>query len=47
MKNNTPHYLIINFHQAQDEQKMPDEDVMELSLRILKNNMVAYSELAK
>ena len=42
LKNNTPRYLIIEFSQAAE-----DEDVMNISARLLKQNREAYEVLAK
>ena len=47
MKNNVPRYLMIDFSQVEQEQTMPDEDVMSISRRILARNKEAYEVLAK
>ena len=47
MKNNAPRYLLIEFSQAERDQTMPDEDVMEISRRIMKQNQEAYEVLAQ
>ena len=47
MKNNTPRYLLIDFSQIEQEQTMPDEDVMSISRRIMEKNKEAYEVLAK
>jgi len=47
LKNNTPRYLLINFSQVEQEQTMPDEDVMIISRRIMEENKEAYEVLAK
>jgi antitoxin Phd len=47
LKNNAPRYLMIEFSQAEEEQTMPDEDVMAISRRILEKNREAYEALAK
>ena len=47
LKNNVPHYLVIEFSQAEAEQTMNDEDVMTISKRLITKNMTAYQELAK
>jgi antitoxin Phd len=47
LKNNVPRYLMIEFSQAEAEQTMPDEDVMNISRRILAKNREAYEVLAK
>lgn len=47
LKNNTPRYLIIEFSQAEQLQVAEDEDVMNISARLLKQNREAYEVLAK
>jgi len=47
LKNNAPRYLLIEFSQVEQEQTMPDEDVLSISRRILANNKEAYEVLAK
>jgi len=47
LKNNAPRYLLIEFSQVEQEQTMPDEDVMSVSRRILAKNREAYEVLAK
>ena len=47
LRNNVPRYLLIDFHQAEGEQLMSDEDVLDVSQRIIEKNMKAYLELAK
>jgi antitoxin Phd len=47
LKNNTPRYLLIEFSQVEQEQTLPDEDVMDISRRILTQNKEAYEVLAK
>ena len=47
VKNNTPRYLIIEFSQAEQLQAAEDEDVMNISARLLKQNREAYEVLAK
>ena len=47
LKNNTPRYLIIEFSQAEQFQNAEDEDVLEISARLLKQNREAYEVLAK
>ena len=41
LKNNVPRYLVIEFSQASDE------DVREISRRLIARNHAAYEELAK
>lgn len=47
LKNNTPRYLIIEFSQAEQLQAAEDENVMNISARLLKQNREAYEVLAK
>lgn len=47
LKNNAPRYLLIEFSQVEQEQTMPDEDVLAVSRRILAKNKEAYEVLAK
>ena len=47
LKNNTPRYLIIEFSQAEQLQAAEDEDVMNISARLLKQNREAYEVLSK
>lgn len=47
LKNNTPRYLILEFSQAKKMQAADDEDVLNLSARLMAKNHAAYEELAK
>ena len=47
LKNNIPRYLIVEFSQAEGEQLANDEDVMEISKRLIAKNREAYEVLAK
>ena len=47
LKNNAPRYLLIEFSQVEQEQTMPDEDVMKISHRIMAKNKEAYEILAE
>ena len=47
LKNNTPRYLVIDFTQAEAEQTVPNEDIMDISKRLIAKNREAYEELAK
>ena len=47
LKNNAPRYLLIEFSQAEQEQTMPDEDVMSISQRLMEKNKIAYEALAQ
>ncbi len=47
LKNNAPRYLVIDFSRAEQMQDVADSDVMDISRRIIAQNMDAYRELAK
>ena len=47
LKNNVPRYLLVEFSQAEAEQVASDEDVLEISKRLLSKNRAAYEVLAK
>lgn len=47
LKNNTPRYLLIEFHEAEKEQIADDETVMALSGRLIEKNRAAYRKLAE
>lgn len=47
LKNNVPRYLVLDFQKVQEEATMPDEDVMAISRRLMKENKEAYEVLAK
>ena len=47
LKNNVPRYLIVEFSQAEQLQTAHDEDVMEISAKLIRQNQEAYEELAK
>lgn len=47
LKNNTPRYLVIDFAQAETEQTISDEDLMDISKRLIAQNKEAYKELAE
>ena len=47
LKNNKPKYLIVEFSQVENEQVADDEDVLELSERLINKNRDAYKELAE
>lgn len=47
LKNNVPRYLIVEFSQAEQLQTAADEDVMDTSARLLRQNREAYEVLAK
>lgn len=47
LKNNVPRYLVMEFGQFEAEKNAPDEDVMNISKRILTTHNKAFKELAK
>ena len=47
LRNNVPRYLVVDFAQAEQEQKASDEDVRAISARLIAKNRGAYMELAK
>lgn len=47
LKNNRPRYLLVEFNEAMECQLAPDEDVMEVSNRLISENRVAYEVLSK
>lgn len=47
LKNNVPRYLIVEVSQAETIQVSSDEDVMEISKRLIEKNRQAYEVLAK
>ena len=46
LKNNVPRYLIVEFSQVEQMQAAEDEDVMQISERLIQQNRAAYEELA-
>ena len=47
LKNNVPRYVLLEFSQAEREQRAEDEDVLAVSRRLIAKNRAAYEELAK
>lgn len=47
LKNNAPRYILIEFGKAEEEQIANDEDLLEISRRIIEKNRKTYEELAK
>lgn len=47
LKNNIPRYLVIEFSQAEQMQAASDEDMMQISAKLIKKNRPAYKELEK
>ena len=47
LKNNVPRYVLMEFSQIEDEQHAKDEDILEISKRLISKNKQAYEVLAK
>ena len=47
LKNNVPRYLVVEFSQVEQMQAAQDEDIMQISARLIQQNQAAYEELAK
>ena len=47
LKNNVPRYVLMEFSQVEDEQQAKDEDILEISKRLIAINKQAYQVLAK
>ena len=47
LKNNVPRYVLMEFSQVEDEQQAKDEDILEISKRLITKNKQAYELLAK
>lgn len=47
LKNNVPRYLIIEFSQAEQMQTAEDDDIMQISNRLMQKNREAYEVLAR
>ena len=47
LKNNVPRYVLMEFRQVEDEQQAKDEDILEISKRLITKNKQAYEVLAK
>ena len=47
LKNNVPRYLVVEFSQVEQMLAAEDEDVMQISKRLIQQNRAAYEELAK
>ena len=47
LKNNVPRYLIVEFSQVEQMQAAEYEDIMQISARLIQQNLAAYEELAK
>ena len=47
LKNNVPRYVLMEYSQVEDEQQAKDEDILEISKRLIAKNKQAYEVLAK
>ena len=47
LKNNVPRYILMEFNQLEEEQLAGDEDIQEISKRLMAKNKHAYEGLAK
>lgn len=47
LKNNVPRYVLLDFSRLEAEQQAADEEVLELSKRLLAQNQAAYEVLAQ
>ena len=47
LKNNTPRYVILDYSKIQEEKIADDDDVKNVSERILSKHLKAFEELAK
>lgn len=47
LKNNVPRYVLMEFSQVEDEQQAKDEDILEISKRLIAKTRQAYEVLAK
>ena len=47
LKNNVTRYVLMEFSKVEDEQQAKDEDILEISKRLITKNKQAYEVLAK
>ncbi len=47
LKNNVPRYLVIDFNKVESDSVASDEDIMNLSKKLIEQNKEAYEVLAK
>ena len=47
LKNNVPRYILMEFDYLEEEQIAGDEDIQEISKRLMAKNKYAYEVLAK
>ncbi|MGO4988711.1 MAG: type II toxin-antitoxin system Phd/YefM family antitoxin [Gallicola sp.] len=47
LKNNTPKYILIEYKEFEENETSRDEDILEISKKLIKKNKEAYKILAK
>jgi len=47
LKNNVPRYVVLEFSEVEKLQTADDEDIADISQRLIAKNLEAYKELAK
>lgn len=47
LKNNVPRYILMEFDRLEEEKQVDDENLVEISKRLMKKNKEAYEVLAK
>ena len=47
LDNNVPRYVIMEFPGSEKPQFAPDDEILKISEKLIKNNLEAYKELAK
>ncbi|MBC5744327.1 type II toxin-antitoxin system Phd/YefM family antitoxin [Lachnospiraceae bacterium MD308] len=47
LKNNVPRYLVIDFSKVENDSVASDEDIMNISKRLIEQNKEAYEVLAQ
>ena len=47
LKNNVPRYIVLEFSEVENAQTAYNEDVADISKRLIAKNLEAYKELAK
>ena len=47
LKNNFPRYIVLEFSEVEKVQMASDEDIADISQRLIAKNLEAYKELAK
>ncbi len=47
LKNNVPRYIVLEFSEVEKVQMAADEDIADISQRLIEKNLEAYKELAK